>query len=72
MLAKDQAQLVAADQDVKRYEEDLYSHLEARATTVLTGIAEKKVLDDETKGALEAALIEFNKGFVATPAGAAA
>ena len=61
-----------AIEDVKRYEEDLYRHLEARATTVLTGIAEKKVLDDETKGALEAALIEFNKGFVATPAGAAA
>ena len=59
-------------EDLRRYEEELYRHLEARATGVLTGIAEKKVLDDETKGALEAALIEFNKQFVGKPAGAAA
>jgi F-type H+-transporting ATPase subunit alpha len=59
-------------EDLRRYEEELYRHLEARATGVLTGIAEKKVLDDETKGALEAALVEFNKQFVGKPAGAAA
>jgi F-type H+-transporting ATPase subunit alpha len=61
-----------AIEDVRRYEEDLYRHLEARATSVLSGIAEKKVLDDEIKAALEAALAEFNKGFIAAPAGAAA
>jgi F-type H+-transporting ATPase subunit alpha len=61
-----------AIEDVRRYEEALYRHLEARATSVLSGIAEKKVLDDEIKAALEAALAEFNKGFVAAPAGAAA
>jgi len=59
-------------EDVRRYEEDLYRHLEARATSVLSGIAEKKVLDDETKATLEAALTDFNKQFVAKTAGAAA
>jgi hypothetical protein len=41
---------------------------------VLTGIAEKKILDDEVRGALEAALNEFGKQFIsaAKPAGAAA
>jgi F-type H+-transporting ATPase subunit alpha len=59
-------------EDVGRYEEDLYRHLEARAASVLSAIAEKKVLDDETKAALEAALGEFSKQFVAKTAGAAA
>src|SRR6186713_875451 len=53
-------------EDVRRYEEDFYRFLEARATGVLSGIMDKKVLDDETKGALEAALTEFNKQFVGT------
>jgi F-type H+-transporting ATPase subunit alpha len=51
-------------EDVRRYEEDLYRHLEARAASVLSAIAEKKVLDDETKAALEAALTEFSQQFV--------
>ena len=59
-------------EDVRRYEEDLYRFLEARAAGVLTGINDKKILDDETKSALEAALNEFNKQFVGTTAGAAA
>jgi F-type H+-transporting ATPase subunit alpha len=59
-------------EEVGRYEEDLYRHLEARAASVLSAIAEKKVLDDETKAALEAALGEFSKQFVAKTAGAAA
>ena len=51
-------------EDVRRYEEDLYRFLEARAASVLTGIAEKKILDDEVKAALEGALKEFAKTFV--------
>src|SRR6188768_993997 len=52
-------------EDVRRYEEDLYRFLEARAASVLTGIAEKKILDDEVKGALEAALKDFGQQFAA-------
>ena len=51
-------------EDVRRYEEELYRFLETRATGVLTGIVEKKTLDDEIKGALEAALTEFGKQFL--------
>jgi F-type H+-transporting ATPase subunit alpha len=59
-------------ENVRRYEEELYRFLEARAAGVLTGINDKKILDDETKSALEAALNEFNRQFVGTTAGAAA
>jgi F-type H+-transporting ATPase subunit alpha len=52
-------------EDVRRYEEDLYRFIETRHPAVLTGIAEKKILDDEVKGALEAALKEFNQQFLA-------
>jgi F-type H+/Na+-transporting ATPase subunit alpha len=55
---------VAVD-DLRRYEEDLYRFLETRHAGVLTGIADKKVLDDEVKGALEAALKEFGQQFAA-------
>jgi len=51
--------------DVRRYEEDLYRFLETRHPAVLNGIAEKKVLDDDVKGALEAALKEFGQQFLA-------
>src|SRR5215204_3301879 len=44
-----------AIEDVHRYEQDLYRFLETSHTQVLTGIVEKKTLDDEVKGALEAA-----------------
>src|SRR6186713_757455 len=53
-------------EELRRYEEDLYRFIEASASSVLSGIAEKKIIDDETKGALEAALTEFNKQFVGT------
>ena len=49
---------------MRRYEEDLYRFLETRHPAVLTGIAEKKILDDEMKAALEAALKEFSQQFV--------
>ena len=51
--------------ELHRYEEDLYRFIETRHPTVFTGIAEKKILDDEVKAALEAALTEFNKQFLA-------
>ena len=55
-----------AVEDVRRYEEELYRFLEARHGTVLTGIAEKKVLDDELKPALENAIKAFNQQFSGT------
>ncbi|HVZ19856.1 MAG TPA: F0F1 ATP synthase subunit alpha [Vicinamibacterales bacterium] len=61
-----------AIEDVRRYEEDLYRYLETRAPGVLTGIAEKKTLDDEVKAALEGALKDFGAQFAATSKPAAA
>jgi F-type H+-transporting ATPase subunit alpha len=58
-------------EELRRYEEELYRFLETRASTVLTGIAEKKTLDDEIKAALDAALTEFGKQFAGTVATAA-
>ena len=61
-----------AVEDVRRYEEDLYRFLETRHAGVLTGIAQKKQLDDETKGALEGALKEFGQTFSAKQTAAVA
>jgi F-type H+-transporting ATPase subunit alpha len=61
-----------AIEDVRRYEEDLYRFLETRHPAVLSSVAEKKILDDDVKGALEAALKEFGQQFGARTAGAAA
>jgi F-type H+-transporting ATPase subunit alpha len=61
-----------AIEDLRRYEEELYRYLETQAPRVLTGIVEKKILDDEIKGALEAALTEFGKQFSGTTAAAVA
>src|SRR5512138_754855 len=62
-----------AIEDVKRYEEDLYRFLEGRHPDVLKRIAEKKILDDDLKAALESALNGFAQHFGALrPAGAAA
>src|SRR6187549_824435 len=58
--------------DVQGFASELYKFIETRHAALFTGIAEKKIIDDETKGALEAALTEFNKQFVAKTAGAAA
>jgi F-type H+-transporting ATPase subunit alpha len=54
-----------AIEDVRRYEEELYRFLETRHAGVLTGIAEKKIIDDELKGAIEAALKDFGQQFAA-------
>jgi F-type H+-transporting ATPase subunit alpha len=61
---------VAID-DVRRYETDLYRFLEARHPQVLTGIAEKKILDDDLKKLVEAALAEFGKNFIGSTQAAA-
>jgi F-type H+-transporting ATPase subunit alpha len=62
-----------AIEDVRRYEEDLYRFLESSHPGVLTGIAEKKILDDELKASVEKALNEFGQRFgAARAAGAAA
>jgi F-type H+-transporting ATPase subunit alpha len=52
-------------EDVRRYEDDLARFLETRHPAVLTAIADKKTIDDETKGAIEAALKEFGQQFMA-------
>jgi len=52
-------------EELRRYEEDLYRFIETRHPKVFTGIAEKKILDDEVKAALEGALTEFNNQFLA-------
>jgi F-type H+-transporting ATPase subunit alpha len=64
---------VAID-DVRRYEEDLYRFLETRHAGVLATIAEKKTLDDASRGALDGALKEFGQQFLGarSSAGAAA
>ena len=53
---------------VRRYEEELHRFLESRYPTLLGSIAEKKTLDDEVKGGLEAALKEFGQQFVGAAA----
>jgi F-type H+-transporting ATPase subunit alpha len=55
-----------AIEDVGRYETELYRFLETRHPGVLTGIAEKKVLDDDVKQRVESALHEFTKQFAGT------
>jgi F-type H+-transporting ATPase subunit alpha len=61
-----------AVEDVRRYEEDLYRFLETRYSGVLSGISQKKQLDDETRGALESALKEFGQTFSAKQTAAVA
>ncbi len=47
----------------RRFEEELYSHLENRHPGVLSNIREKRVLDEETEGKLKIALGEFKAAF---------
>jgi F-type H+-transporting ATPase subunit alpha len=61
-----------AVEDLRRYEEELYRFIETRHPQVFTGIAEKKILDDEVRGALEKAVQEFNHQFLAGRPAAAA
>src|SRR5204862_275465 len=58
-------------EELQRYEEELYRFLETRAPQVLTNIESKKILDDELRAALDAALKEFGAQFSGTVAAAA-
>jgi F-type H+-transporting ATPase subunit alpha len=60
---------VAIDR-VRAYEEGLYRFLEARYPTVLSAIAEKKILDDEVKQALTGALEDYGREIAAGSAAA--
>jgi F-type H+-transporting ATPase subunit alpha len=53
-------------EQLRRYEDDLFRFLETQRPAVLTAISEKKVLDDEVKPQLAAALEEFGKQFAAS------
>jgi F-type H+/Na+-transporting ATPase subunit alpha len=57
--------------EVRTFETDLYQFIETRAPEVFRGIAEKKQLDDQLKGALDAAVRDFAGDFVARKAAAA-
>jgi F-type H+/Na+-transporting ATPase subunit alpha len=57
--------------EIRSFETELYSYLDARHPQVLKGIATKKQLDDELKGALNAAVKEFATDFAARKAAAA-
>jgi len=54
-----------AVEKVFAYETELYRFLESQRPEVLTAISDKKVLDDQVKPALQAALEEFGKQFAA-------
>jgi F-type H+-transporting ATPase subunit alpha len=60
---------VAVDQ-LRAYEEGLYTFLDNSAPRVLAGIAEKKILDDTLKAELAAAIGEYTKNFAASAAAA--
>ena len=50
---------------LREYEEELYRFLDTRQAGLVKSIAEKKILDDEIKAALSAALEAFGKEFAA-------
>jgi F-type H+-transporting ATPase subunit alpha len=60
---------VAIDR-LRAYEEGLYRFLEARYPTVLSTIAEKKILDDDLKKALTGALEDYGREIAAGSAAA--
>src|SRR5882724_7805418 len=57
--------------DVRAYETELYRFLESRHTGILTGIREKKQLDEELETEMRAAVTEFKQRFVSEAATAA-
>ncbi|MBI2220459.1 MAG: F0F1 ATP synthase subunit alpha [Acidobacteria bacterium] len=54
--------------DIQQYELELYRFLETRRPGILTGLAEKKQVDDPLKAELASALQEFSKEFKAAGA----
>ena len=57
--------------EVRAFETELYRFIETRAPEVFRGIAEKKQLDDQLKGALDATVRDFAADFEARKAAAA-
>jgi F-type H+-transporting ATPase subunit alpha len=57
--------------DVRAYEVELHKYIETRHPTVLKGIAEKKLLDDQLKTDLRRAVEEFTQDFAARKSAAA-
>jgi F-type H+-transporting ATPase subunit alpha len=57
--------------ELRAFETELFKFLETRHAAVLTGIAEKKQLDDQLKAALDAAVREFAGEFASRRASAA-
>jgi F-type H+-transporting ATPase subunit alpha len=57
--------------DLREFENDLYLFIEGRYPQVFTGIVEKKQLDDDLRGKLDAAVKEFAADFAARKAAAA-
>jgi F-type H+-transporting ATPase subunit alpha len=57
---------------VQAFEQELYRFLDTRHPGIVTAIQEKKTLDDQLKGDLNAALKEFSKEFTAARKTAAA
>jgi F-type H+-transporting ATPase subunit alpha len=55
---------------VRAFETELFKFIETRHPQVFTGIAEKKQLDDQLKGALDGAVKEFARDFAARKAAA--
>ena len=55
---------------LRQYEDGLYAFLETRHAAALAAIAEKKVLDDDVKKALVAALEDYGRTFAASTAAA--
>jgi F-type H+-transporting ATPase subunit alpha len=54
--------------DVGAYENELYRSFELRHAAILQTIADKKQIDDELKGQINAALKEFSQQFAARKA----
>jgi F-type H+-transporting ATPase subunit alpha len=57
--------------DARAFETEFYRALEGRHPEILTGIRDKKQFDDQLKGALDNAVKEFAKDFLARKAAAA-
>jgi F-type H+-transporting ATPase subunit alpha len=57
--------------ELRSFETELYTYMETRHPQVLRDIATKKQLDDQLKGALDAAVKEFATEFAARKAAAA-
>src|SRR5947208_2222488 len=57
--------------DIRAFETELYKFIESRHSQVFKDIATKKILDDQTKAALDAAVKQFATDFSAKKAAAA-